>query len=88
MSSFEIQSKILKFLICNYSFHSSPVRKNRSRSVDHLLTEKHLGTINDISPQSFHSVAVQGEIEARLQSPARSSVTDEESGDGESVRRK
>jgi hypothetical protein len=52
-----------------------------------LLTEKNLSANVEISPQSLHSIALH-DIEARLHSPARSSVTDEESGEGESVRRK
>ncbi|CAB4035437.1 Hypothetical predicted protein, partial [Paramuricea clavata] len=59
-------------------------RKNRSRSVDHLLSNKSHSTNFEISPQSIHSMAVHGDIEARFHSPARSSVTDEDSGDGES----
>ncbi len=71
-----------------FLFYFSPGRKNRSRSVDHLLTDKSLSANVEISPQPIHGMAVHGDIEARLHSPARSSVTDEESGDGESVRRK
>ncbi|XP_028406077.1 transmembrane and coiled-coil domain protein 3-like [Dendronephthya gigantea] len=52
-------------------------RKNRSRSVDHLLTDKSLATNFEVSPHSLHS-----DIEARLHSPGRSSITDEDiSGD-------
>ena len=56
--------------------------------MDHLLSNKSHSTNVEISPQSIHGMAVHGDIEARLHSPARSSVTDEDSGDGESVRRK
>ena len=54
--------------------------------MDHLLTDKSVLPNVEISPQSVHAIAVR-DIEARLHSPARSSFTDEESGDGESVRR-
>ena len=51
--------------------------------MDHLLTDKSILTNVEISSQSVHAMAVH-DIEARLHSPGRSSVTDEESGDGES----
>ena len=53
--------------------------------MDHLLTDKSLTT--NFESHSIHTMPAHADIEARLHSPARSSVTDEESGDGESVRR-
>ena len=55
--------------------------------MDHILTDTSLAANFETSPHSVHGMVVHGDFE-RLHSPARSSVTDEESGDGESVRRK
>ena len=55
--------------------------------MDHILTDTSLAANFETSPRSVHGMVVHGDFE-RLHSPARSSVTDEESGDGESVRRK
>ena len=56
--------------------------------MDQLLADASLTTKLEVSPQSLHSIGVLGDLEARFHSPGRSSVTDEDSGDGESVRRK
>ena len=81
---FQLVSYFYKSRLSSFFLFYFSSRKQRSRSVDHILTDPTFTANFEVSPQTGYRTS-HGENESRRRSPTRSSITDEDSGEFESV---